>query len=265
MRAWHVHTCHVPAWLVPDPDTGNDAASCSPRPEFPFRHKGTTFQAQWAITPAGATRAVRARSSEGSIPLQSFKMPLNAVAGRSLAQYPSATLRLVSITLACAMLLITCATSLAQEQNALGPIADTPDPATTEWSEMVVESPPAGQFIVNYAMQFYGYPYVAAGNGPGGFDCSGFTQFVMLNMLGIDIGHGVAGQTGYGYWVDWGNWQPGDLVFFAGTTHSGISHVGIYIGEGQFIHAENESTGVTISSVWSNYYSNHYAGAYRLI
>jgi cell wall-associated NlpC family hydrolase len=87
----------------------------------------------------------------------------------------------------------------------------------------------------------------------------------MLNMLGIDIGHGVAGQTGYGYWVDWGNWQPGDLVFFAGTTHSGISHVGLYIGEGQFIHAENESTGVTISSVWSDYYSARYYGAYRLV
>lgn len=128
-----------------------------------------------------------------------------------------------------------------------------------------IELPASGQFIVDFAMQYYGYPYVWAGNGPGGFDCSGFTQYVILNTLGIDIGHDVAGQTNSGYWVDWGSWQPGDLVFFAGTYRSGISHVGIYIGDGQFIHAENEGTGVTISSVWSDYYSGHYYGAFRLV
>ena len=121
----------------------------------------------------------------------------------------------------------------------------------------------SGQFIANYAMQFLGYPYVWAGNTPGGFDCSGFTQYVILNTLGYDIGHGVAGQTGSGYWVDWGNWQPGDLVYFAGTYRAGISHTGVYIGDGQFIHAENPGTGVVISSLYSDYYSGHYYGAYR--
>ncbi len=121
-----------------------------------------------------------------------------------------------------------------------------------------------GQNIVNFAMQYLGSPYVWAGNGPGGFDCSGFTQFVIANTVGIDIGQGVPGQTGYGAWVDWGTWAPGDLVFFANTYAAGLSHVGIYIGDGQFIHAENQSTGVTISSVYSDYYSGHYAGAYRI-
>lgn len=121
----------------------------------------------------------------------------------------------------------------------------------------------SGQAIADFALQFQGYPYVYAGNTPGGFDCSGFTQYVLLNVLGIDIGHGVAEQTNYGSWVDWGTWQPGDLVYFAGTYRAGISHTGIYIGDGQFIHAENEGTGVVISSIYSDYYAGHYYGAYR--
>jgi cell wall-associated NlpC family hydrolase len=122
----------------------------------------------------------------------------------------------------------------------------------------------SGQAIVDFALQFQGYPYASAGNTPAGFDCSGFTQYVIINTLGIDIGHGVAGQTGYGAWVDWDAWQPGDLVYFAGTYRAGISHTGVYIGGGQFIHAENEGTGVVVSSIYSDYYSGHYYGAYRL-
>lgn len=132
-----------------------------------------------------------------------------------------------------------------------------------EASEALAQTSSSGQAIVDFALQFQGYPYVYAGNGPGGFDCSGFTQYVLLNVLGIDIGHGVAEQTNYGSWVDWGAWQPGDLVYFAGTYRAGISHTGIYIGDGQFIHAENEGTGVVISSIYSDYYAGHYYGAYR--
>lgn len=126
------------------------------------------------------------------------------------------------------------------------------------------ESTGSGQAIADFALGYVGYPYVWAGNTPAGFDCSGFTQYVIMNTVGIDIGHGVPGQTGYGSGVEWGAWQPGDLVFFANTFDAGISHVGIYIGDGQFVHAENESTGVTISSVYSDYYSGHYYGATRI-
>lgn len=138
---------------------------------------------------------------------------------------------------------------------------------STDWTDSFTseEAPASGQFIADYAMQFLGSSYVSGGNGPGGFDCSGFTQFVVINTLGVDIGTGVAGQINSGSWVGWDEWQIGDLVFFAGTYRAGISHVGIYIGDGQFIHAENESTGVTISSLWSNYYSGHYYGALRLV
>lgn len=122
-----------------------------------------------------------------------------------------------------------------------------------------------GQDLANFALQFVGYPYVWAGNTPAGFDCSGFTQYVALNMLGIDITHSTELQMNYGAWVDWGNWAPGDFIYFAGTWGDGISHTGIYIGDGQFVHAENEGTGVCISSLYSDYYGGHYYGAVRMV
>ena len=122
-----------------------------------------------------------------------------------------------------------------------------------------------GQAIANFALSYTGYPYVAAGNSPYGFDCSGFTQFVYINMLGIDIGHGVEGQPYSGYWVDWDGWIPGDLIVFQNTYKAGVSHVGIYIGDGLIVHAENEATGVTISSIYSDYYLARYWDAIRLI
>jgi len=85
-----------------------------------------------------------------------------------------------------------------------------------------------------------------------------------MNVLGIDIGGSPEGQVGAGAPVDYGAWQPGDLVFFANTYREGISHVGIAIGGSQMVHAENESTGVTISDITSDYYASHYASATRL-
>ncbi len=116
-----------------------------------------------------------------------------------------------------------------------------------------------GQAIVDFAMQYYGSPYVYAGNTPAGFDCSGFTQFVVQNVTGLDIGHGTEGQLGYGTPVAYDALLPGDLVFFAGTYGPGISHTGIYIGGGQIIHAENESTGVKISNLWGGYDAYYYS------
>ncbi len=122
-----------------------------------------------------------------------------------------------------------------------------------------------GQSIADFALSYVGYPYAAGGNSAYGFDCSGFTQFVYINMLGIDIGHAVESQPWSGAWVDWDGWIPGDLIVFQNTYRAGISHVGIYIGDGLFVHAENEATGVTISSMYSDYYISRYWGAIRLI
>ena len=122
----------------------------------------------------------------------------------------------------------------------------------------------SGQSMVNFAMQYVGYPYAYAGEGPYAFDCSGFTKFVAQNALGMDITHDMFTQIGMGSSVDRSGLQPGDLVFFANTFRPGLSHTGIYIGDGQFVHAENESTGVVVSDLNSDYYSSRWYGATRL-
>ena len=142
-------------------------------------------------------------------------------------------------------------------------------PTATPESPSAPEPPPApvptaGEAIVGTALAYVGYPYVAGGNSPAGFDCSGFTQFVVLATLGIDIGHGLPGQTAAGWWVDWGAWLPGDLVFFANTYQPGLSHVGIYVGDGLIVHAGNEATGVIVSSIYEEYYATRYYGAVRI-
>lgn len=150
--------------------------------------------------------------------------------------------------------------AVAQDVINEGPLAST----SNVQRETAVETPDrSGQFIADFALQYVGYPYVWAGNSPAGFDCSGFTQYVILNTVGYDIGHASGGQMNYGTWVDAADLQPGDLVFFAGTYGAGVSHTGVYIGDHQFVHAENYGTGVTISWLWSDYYGAHYCGAMR--
>jgi cell wall-associated NlpC family hydrolase len=117
--------------------------------------------------------------------------------------------------------------------------------------------------IVDFALRYEGHPYVYAGEGPRAFDCSGFTMFVIQKTLGIDITHDMAVQYEMGSQVRRNELEAGDLVFFKNTFRRGLSHTGIYIGGGQFIHAENESTGVRISDLDSDYYSSRWYGAVR--
>jgi cell wall-associated NlpC family hydrolase len=138
------------------------------------------------------------------------------------------------------------------------------DPDALPYGE-ILAAPAAGPTIVSIAMSYLGYPYVSGGAGPSGFDCSGFTQYVVGMATGIWISHAVEAQPySAGAWVDYGDWQPGDLIFFQNTYRAGISHAAIYIGDGQIIHAENEGSGVTIDSVYSDYYAPRYWGAIRI-
>jgi len=122
----------------------------------------------------------------------------------------------------------------------------------------------AGDQIVYTAKQLLGVPYVWGGTTTRGFDCSGFVQYV-YRQHGITLNRTANSQMSNGYSVSASNLIPGDLVFFHGTyATSGASHVGIYIGNGQFIHSSSGKSGVVISDLWSNYYSNHYYGARRI-
>jgi cell wall-associated NlpC family hydrolase len=121
-----------------------------------------------------------------------------------------------------------------------------------------------GSQMSSFALRYQGYPYVWATAGPSSFDCSGFTYWVTKNVTGADIGRGLFTQVAAGTPVSRANLQPGDLVFFQNTYTWGLSHSGVYIGNNQFIHAENETTGVKISDLNSTYYSTRWYGARRM-
>lgn len=115
--------------------------------------------------------------------------------------------------------------------------------------------------IVSYAYKFLGRPYIWGASGPSAFDCSGFTAYV-YRAFGVGLDHYTGSQFNSGRSVSRDNLAPGDLVFF--NTYGSISHVGIYIGGGDFIHAANEKIGVTVSSLFEGYYASRYAGARRI-
>ena len=117
-----------------------------------------------------------------------------------------------------------------------------------------------GQAIVNSAMQYLGVPYVWGGTSPSGFDCSGLVQYV-CKKNGISVSRTAAAQANNGTYVSRNNLQPGDLVFFG---KGNIHHVGIYVGNGQMIHAPQTGDVVKVSSIETAYRINSYAGACRV-
>ncbi|WP_069997297.1 C40 family peptidase [Cellulosilyticum sp. I15G10I2] len=120
-----------------------------------------------------------------------------------------------------------------------------------------------GDSIVSYAKQFLGNPYVYGGSSlTRGTDCSGFTQQIMRNF-GVSIQRSSSMQyANNGYAVNANNLQKGDLLFYGYKGR--VSHVGIYIGGGQIIHANDERTGIIISSAFSSG-SKPFIGAKRVI
>ena len=104
-----------------------------------------------------------------------------------------------------------------------------------------------GNSIVDYAYQFLGIPYVWGGTSPSGFDCSGFTQYVFRNAAGVNLPRTTYEQINVGTPVAYSDLQPGDLVF----PHTG--HVGIYVGNGQMIHAPSTGDVIKVSSVYKFY------------
>ena len=121
-----------------------------------------------------------------------------------------------------------------------------------------------GQQLAQYAKQYQGYRYTWGGMSPAtGFDCSGFANYV-CKQFGISL-HRVAQDiySSDGTWVSKDALQPGDLVFFGYGPYS-VTHMGIYVGGGQMIHASTSTTGVIYSDLGSNYYTRMYVGAKRV-
>ena len=116
--------------------------------------------------------------------------------------------------------------------------------------------------VVRTALAYRGAPYRYGGSGRRGFDCSGFTSHV-YGGKGVALPHSSAAQFSRGRKVPSGSLKPGDLVFF-GRGRKAISHVGIYAGDGTFVHAARPGKGVRVDSLNSAYYRESYKGARRV-
>lgn len=142
------------------------------------------------------------------------------------------------------------------ELNAEAETAATATNALKQTSEINQATIGQSATVINFAENFVGYPYVFGTAGPTTFDCSGFTQFVYAHTAGVSLPHSAAEQASCGTLVSRNDLQAGDLIFF-GTDGSNISHVGIYIGSGKFVNAENERVGVindSLNGSWSSKY-----------
>ncbi len=127
------------------------------------------------------------------------------------------------------------------------PVQEAPAEEAPAQETPAAEAPAAssaGSAAANYALQFVGNPYVWGGSSlTGGADCSGFTMAVLANF-GVSLPHNAAAQSGCGTSVSMDNLQPGDLLFYG----DGISHVAMYIGGGQVVHASNPTNGIRVSN-----------------
>ena len=136
-------------------------------------------------------------------------------------------------------------------------ITITTEPATSTSSAL-------GEQIVALAKQYLGTPYVLGGNGPSSFDCSGFTKYIYA-QFGYTLNRTATDQLQNGVSVSRDELQPGDLVFFKYNTSKPVSHVGIYIGNGEFIHASTNRYVVQIDQMNTGHYANVFVYARRIL
>jgi SH3-like domain-containing protein len=137
------------------------------------------------------------------------------------------------------------------------PLRNLPPPAAPPAAQ-------AGSTVVDSAMRLLGVRYVYSGESPSeGFDCSGFVHYV-LEQHGCSLPHSAEDQFQFGFPVAAGSLMPGDVVFFCNTYKPGISHSGIYVGNGQFIHASSAAGGVVVTPLAKEYYAKRFVGARRM-
>lgn len=118
--------------------------------------------------------------------------------------------------------------------------------------------------VANQALSYRGMPYVFGSASPSrGFDCSGLIYF-LLRQRGLNPPRTAAGYRTYGTAVGRGQWQTGDLILFANTYKRGISHIGVYLKDGKFVHAASTGKGVRVDSISTGYFASKYWGARRV-
>lgn len=131
--------------------------------------------------------------------------------------------------------------------------------------ETMDDSANPGANIVKHAKTFLGTPYASGGNSPRGFDCSGYVQHVMRNF-GVEMPRTSTDQYSIGVRVAKSELMPGDLVYFKYSASSyWLNHVGIYVGDGNFIHSPVPGQSVKISPLNTGCFSYYYYGATRVL
>jgi cell wall-associated NlpC family hydrolase len=126
-----------------------------------------------------------------------------------------------------------------------------------------VETPVDDYALVGTALSLRGVPYRNGGEGPDGFDCSGFTRYV-YGRHGVALPRAVHDQFQQGKSVDAADLEAGDLLFFT-TVAPGPTHVGIAIGGDQFVHAPSSTGVVRVEHLSTRYWSTRYLGARRIM
>lgn len=120
----------------------------------------------------------------------------------------------------------------------------------------------ASELVVT-AMGFLGVPYKRGGNNENGFDCSGFVRAIYQQSVGLLLPRRAEQQAAATQSIEKSDLQPGDLVFF-NTLRRAFSHVGIYVGEGKFIHAPKPGAEVRVESMGGRYWQTRFDGARRV-
>lgn len=141
--------------------------------------------------------------------------------------------------------------------------AAEPAPAAAVQTETPAAHPDPGHLLIALAKDLRNIRYRRGGTSPKtGFDCSGFVRYVFQHALGIELPVGSAAQFRVGDRIDRSQMQAGDLVFFR-IAGQRISHVGIYVAEGRFIHAPSAGKVVRVDSLEESYWARRFAGAKR--
>lgn len=132
-------------------------------------------------------------------------------------------------------------------------------------AEIVASTPnKIGTNVASDAHKYLGYRYVYGTAGPSTFDCSGFTSY-LYKQYGVSLPRSSNSQGTFGTYVDKSNLIPGDILCFSNRKDRKINHVGVYVGDGKFIHASTSTRGVVMDSLSENYYTNHYVTARRVV